>query len=155
MKAIFPGSFDPPHLGHIDVIRRAAACAEHLIVAVAVNPDKKQFLTTEARVKLLRAECAKFKNVSVASYKGQTAAFARTMGAKALVRGIRGWADLEAERGMSEVNRTSGGIETMFLFTGASFSHVSSDLVRKALAAGMPLDDLVPAGVREALRKKK
>lgn len=155
MKAVFPGSFDPPHLGHIDVIRRAASVAEQVIVGVAVNPDKTAFLPVAKRVELLRAECAPFRNVTVASYEGQTADFAKSQQANALVRGIRGWADLEAERGMAEVNRTSGGIDTLFFFTGASFAHISSDLVRKALAAEIPLDALVPPGVLAALRKKK
>src|SRR4051812_23679187 len=105
MRALYPGSFDPPHLGHLDLIERVAHLVDHLVVAVAVNPDKKPFLALERRVELLRSLCNGLGNVVVDSYRGQTLAFAKRRSANVLVRGIRNGADLEVERGMSTVHR--------------------------------------------------
>jgi len=143
MIALYPGSFDPPHRGHLDLIGRAAGLCQHLVVGIALNPDKRPFATVERRLAWLRADCAAWSNVEVASYAGATVAFARSRGCGVLVRGLRHGVDLEAERGQAAVNREPGGLDTLFLITSSACCHISSDLVRKALAAGLPITGLV------------
>lgn len=152
MIALFPGSFDPPHRGHLDLIQRAAGLAERLVVAVAVNPDKRPFLPSATRVALLRAALTGFANVTVESYTGGTAAFAAARGARVLVRGVRGAADLEFERGMATVHRDAAGLETILLPGSGATGHLSSSLVRDAARAGLPLDSLLTPAVAAAVR---
>ena len=152
MRLLFPGSFDPPHLGHVELIRRAAALADELLVAIAVNPAKQPFLPIERRLALLREVLAGIPRVDVVSYEGQTAAFARARGCAGLVRGIRDGADLGYEHGIATVNREAGGVDTLFLLPAPAVSHLSSALVRTAAAAGMPIGGLVPPAVAAALR---
>ena len=150
MKALYPGSFDPPHFGHLDLIRRAAAQADELVVGVAVNPDKKPLLSGEQRVALLATACVGLINVRVVVYSGTTVVFARSQGVNVLVRGLRNGTDLDAEAGLAEVNRANG-FDSLFLLSAAPFSHLSSRLVKQVAAAGLPLDTLVPAAVTTAL----
>ncbi|MBA3686125.1 MAG: pantetheine-phosphate adenylyltransferase [Planctomycetes bacterium] len=154
MIALYPGSFDPPHLGHLDIIRRAAAIAERLIVAVAVNPDKSLFLSIDQRVSLLRDLTAGLANVEVDRYLGATVAYAARRRIGVLIRGVRSGQDLEQERALAIVNRTLGGLETVLLPAAAETVHLSGRLVREALAAGLPVDALVPAPVAAALRAR-
>ncbi len=151
MIALFPGSFDPPHRGHLDLIQRAARLAKRLVVAVAVNAAKRPFLPSEQRVALLREACAHLDNVSVASYTGGTAAFAATQGATVLVRGVRGAADLDFERGMAAVHRAAAGLETVLLAGDGATGHLSSSLVREAARAGLALDTMLTPAVAAAV----
>ncbi len=153
MHVLFPGSFDPPHLGHADLIARSARLFTRLTVAIATNPDKKSFLPLARRLDLLRALAAPHANVDIASYDGATAAFARARGCVALLRGLRDGRDLTYEAGMAAVNREAGGVDTVFLVTAPAVSHLSSQLVRSAIAAGMPVDALVPPAVAAALNR--
>jgi len=152
MIALFPGSFDPPHRGHLDLIRRAARLADRLVVGVAVNPTKQPFLSSDQRVALLRGECAGLANVAILSYSGGTAAFAAAQGATVLVRGVRGAADLDAERAMAAVHRDAAGIETVLLAADGACGHLSSSLVREAARAGLALDALLTPAVAAAVR---
>ncbi len=149
MHLLFPGSFDPPHLGHLDLIRRAAALGR-LTVAVAVHPDKSGLLPVPQRVALLRELTADLPGVEVASYTGATVTFARSIGATVLMRGLRHGQDLEAERPLAVINR-GFGFDTLFLCTDPAFLHVSSSTVRAARSAGLSIDGLVPPAVRAAL----
>jgi pantetheine-phosphate adenylyltransferase len=153
MIALLAGTFDPPHHGHFDVIRRAAGLFERLIVAIAVNPEKKPLLPLQTRMELIAAECSGIANVTVDSYSGQSVAFARARGAGVLVRGLRNAADLEYERGLSTVNREAGAIDTVFLICSGAYSHLSSHLVRQAAGAGLPLESMLGARALAALRK--
>jgi pantetheine-phosphate adenylyltransferase len=153
MRALFPGSFDPPHLGHLDLIRRAAALFGDLVVAVAGNPDKQAFLAVEERLALLRADCADLAGVRCALYQGATTAFAAANGCGVLVRGLRNANDLEAEQAMAEINR-GNGLDTLLLPAQSRHLHLSSRLVRQVLQAGLPLDGLVSAGVAAALARR-
>lgn len=146
MKALYPGSFDPPHLGHLDLIRRAAAQVDHLVVGVALNPDKQSMLSAEQRVALLTTLARDLKNVTAIAYAGATVAFAKAQGCTALVRGLRNAADLDAEFGMAQVNRANG-LDTLFLVADAAHQHLSSRLVKLVANAGLPLDALVPPAV--------
>ncbi len=150
MKALFPGSFDPPHLGHIDALRRAAIMADDLVVGVAVNPAKQPLLPVEVRVALLQALLADLPHVRVVAYVGATAHFARKENVAVLLRGIRLGQEFENERAMTEVHRGLG-LVTMFVPTAPALMHISSSAVRLTLAAGLPLDGLVPPSVAAAL----
>ncbi len=151
MRLLYPGSFDPLHLGHLDLIRRGAALADELVVAVGVNPDKRPLLPAERRVSLLREETTTLRGVTVASYDGATIAYARTIGAHALLRGVRNTGDLELEETMAAIHRANG-METIFLMTDGALAHVSGRAVRLALSAGLPLDGMVPRAVALALQ---
>src|SRR6185436_9510574 len=146
MKALYPGSFDPPHLGHIDLIRRAAAQVDHLVVGVALNPDKQPMLSAEQRIALLTTLARDLKNVTAITYAGATVTFAKAQKCTVLVRGLRNAADLDAEFGMAQVNRANG-LDTLFLVADAAQQHLSSRLVKLVGAAGLPLDALVPPAV--------
>lgn len=148
---LFAGSFDPPHLGHLDLIRRAAGLCDRLIVAVADNPEKRGGAAAP-RIDLLRTACAGLANVEVTAFGGATVAYARSRGCCALLRGLRNGADLEHERGMAEVNRRFG-LDTVLLATSSATSHLSSRLVRAVAAAGLPVSGLVPPAVARALRR--
>ena len=152
MKALYPGSFDPPHLGHLELIRRAAVLVDELVVGIAVNPDKAPYLPIEQRLALLRADCAELRNVSVVSYQGATVQAARALGAGALLRGLRNANDLEAEQAMAMVNRANG-FETLLLLSSSEHLHISSRLVRLTADAGLDLAGLVGPRVAAALRR--
>src|SRR4051812_36566874 len=102
MNLLFPGSFDPPHRGHFELIRRAAALCELLVVGVTANADKQHCLSPERRVALLSAECAGLANVQVTAYRGATIAYAKERGLDAIVRGLRNANDLELEQAMAQ-----------------------------------------------------
>lgn len=153
MKALYPGSFDPPHLGHLDLIRRAAAQVDHLVVGVALNPDKQPLLSAERRVGLLTELSRELGNVSAIAYAGATVTFAKAQGCTVLVRGLRNAADLDAEFGMAQVNRANG-LDTLFLVSDAAHQHLSSRLVKLVANAGLPLDALVPRAVLAALTSR-
>jgi pantetheine-phosphate adenylyltransferase len=151
MHVLFPGSFDPPHLGHFDLVVRAAGLFERVTVGLGGNPEKKAFMPVERRLALLRSMVAGLGNVEVLAYEGQTAAFALKLGCQALLRGVRDGADLAYEHGMAAVNRDSGRIDTVFLLPAPAVSHISAALVRTALGAGLRVDNLLHPAVAAAL----
>jgi len=150
MKAIYAGSFDPPTLGHRDLVARAAAVVGELVVAIGEHPDKRTFVPLARRVELLRTDCAGLGRIEVATFAGATVAFAKECGADVLIRGLRSTDDLERERAMAAVNRRHG-FETLFLSASTPYLDLSSSLVRQVLAAGLPLDDLVSPAVAACL----
>lgn len=152
IAALYAGSFDPPTLGHIDIILRAADACERLVVGVGRNPAKRPFIDVDERIELIRAECTDqgLSNVTVESFDGATVDFARQHDIHLLVRGLRGFADLERERGLAEINRVNG-FETMYLLARSHHTHISSSLVREVINANLSLDELVPARVAAAL----
>ena len=152
MKAFYPGSFDPPHLGHIDVIKRAAKVCDQLVVGVGGNPEKKPFLPAMTRCELIRAECAGLRNVEVVQYSGATVHWAKSNGVTCLVRGLRSAGDLEAEAPMATVNRANG-FETVFLVCDPALAHVSSGMIRQVMAAGLGTEGLIPGRVHDAIRR--
>lgn len=152
MKALYAGSFDPPHLGHIDIIRRAARVCDHLVVGIAGNPEKKPYLPAMARAEVIHAECAALANVDVVQYTGATVAWARANGMQALVRGLRTASDLENEAPMAAVNRANG-FETLFLLCDPALAHVSSRMLRQVMAAGLSTDGMLPQRALDAIRR--
>jgi pantetheine-phosphate adenylyltransferase len=147
--AFYAGSFDPVTLGHVDVIVRALALFDELVVAIGHNPAKQGRFPVQERVALLRA-AAPVSRVEV--FQGLAIDAAQKAGATVMVRGIRGPADLDLEMRNAVANREMSGMETIFLPTDPRFAHVSSSLVREIYAAGGDVRRYVPEGVWEALR---
>lgn len=149
---LYAGSFDPPTLGHLDIIQRSAAQLDKLIVGIGINPNKKAFLPNEERAALLVSDCKEqgITNVVVTPFTGATVDFAKEMNVSVLIRGLRGEGDIPLERGMAEVNRTNG-FDTLFLLARSTHSHLSSQLVREVVAAGLSTDELVSARVAASL----
>jgi len=154
-KAIYPGSFDPITLGHLDIIRRIQPLFEELTVVVA-NSQRKQYLfSLEERVNLIRENLSGLKNVKIEKSEGLIVDFAQKIGARVIVRGLRAVSDFEYETAMANMNRRlNDGIETMIVFTRPEYSFVASNMVKEIAHHGGNLADLVPANVIHALRGK-
>ena len=142
---VYAGSFDPVTRGHMDVILRASALFDRVIVAVAVNVNKQGWLSSDQRLELLKSACEGIGNVSVDSFSGLTAEYAASVGACALIRGLRGSADCESEQALSELNRViAPELETVFFLSRPELRMVSSSAVREMAAFGGPWAALVP-----------
>jgi len=152
--ALFPGSFDPVTLGHLDVIERAARLFERLTVAIAQHPTKRDLLPLERRVDLLRAQTAHLGNVSVAVLGGLVVDGCRQLGARIIVRGIRNATDFEYEAQMARSNQAMAPhVDTVFIASDAEHVHISSTLVRQVAQLRGPLELFVPPPVAAALRE--
>jgi pantetheine-phosphate adenylyltransferase len=156
--AIFPGQFDPITNGHLDVIRRGVGLFDELIVAVGINPDKREFFTTAERVAMIQSLVAETAGVRVEQYTGLTVDFARSAKATVILRGIRDVLDLRYEFQLAMANRVVGSIETVFIMTGDQYALTSSSLIRQVVALGgdvRSLSGLLPAVVVQKLREKQ
>lgn len=154
-SAVYTGTFDPVHRGHLDVIRRGSRLYDRLIVGVGINPDKTTFFDIDERVELLRAVAAEFPNVEVTKFEGLAVRFVRGANARVMVRGLRTLSDMEYEFTMSLMNAAlDAEIETVFLMAKEEFSHVSSSLLRQIAVLGGELGKFLPDAVREALVAK-
>lgn len=154
-RAIYPGSFDPPHNGHIDVLRRAAHLFDEVIVAVAYNERKSAFFTPEERVAMLAESTRDLPNVRARSFHGLLVELAREQGAIALVRGLRAVSDFEFELQMSLMNRKlMPTLETVFLTPIEQSTYLSSRIVKEIALLGGAVDEFVPPCVAAALRAK-
>ena len=153
-RAVCPGSFDPVTNGHLDIIRRAAAIFDELIVATGTNPSKSRLFEPEERLEMLREVCADLPNVTVMGFTGLIVDFCREIGADAIVKGLRGGNDYEYELPMAQMNSHLTGVETVFVPTAASLGYVSSSLVKEVASLGGDVSGLVPATVLERLDAK-
>jgi pantetheine-phosphate adenylyltransferase len=154
-RAIYPGSFDPVTYGHLDLIKRAAALFEEVIVAVAHNPHKKPLFNVKERLDLLKEALVDMPAVRVDDFDGLVVEYARRHKAKVLIRGLRMLSDFEYEFQMALTNRKiAPDIETIFLMPQESYSYISSRLLREAAALGADLSAFVPDFVQAALKKK-
>jgi pantetheine-phosphate adenylyltransferase len=152
--AIYPGSFDPPTLGHLDVIERASRMFDRLIVAVGVNSSKRPLLNTELRLEALKLATAKIENVEIDSFSGLLVEYASSKGAKSIVRGLRATADFEYEFQMAMVNRRlSDEVDTVFLMTKWEHSYLSSSIVREVAHLGGDFSGMVPPEVADVMRR--
>ena len=152
--AIYPGSFDPVTNGHIDIMERALACFDRLVVAVADNPRKKPLFSVEER-RLMIADAVPSPRLEVDSFSGLLIDYVQRRGAKVVVRGLRALADFEFEFQLTHMNRRlAPDVETLFMMTGARDFFVSSSLVKEVASLGGDVSNLVPEGVREALAGK-
>lgn len=153
--AVCPGSFDPPTLGHLDVIARASRLYDHLVIAVGTNPSKRHMFTLEERMDMLRACCGDLSNVSVQSFDGLLVEFALKHGAHAIVKGLRAVSDFEYEFQMAVANRMlDKTVETVFLMTSQEYAYLSSSIVKEIGGMGGDVSGLVPASVRAKLLER-
>jgi len=157
--AVCPGSFDPITLGHLDIVRRARRMFDVVVVGVARNASKNALLAPQERVDLARAALAadpETADVRVEVVPGLLVDFCREVGAVAVVKGLRGGADFDAELPMALMNRhltgSETGVETVFVPGAQRYAHVASSLVKDVARYGGPIDDLVPPGVADAVR---
>ncbi|MGO3209832.1 pantetheine-phosphate adenylyltransferase [Brachybacterium sp. AOP42-C2-15] len=153
---VLPGSFDPFTLGHLDLTRRTAALGHHVIIAVSHNPSKQGTLDLEARKSAITQtleESDLSRDVEVRTLPmGLLVDFCRELGAGAVVRGLRSQLDLAYEEPMARMNHHLAGVDTLFLLTDATLSHISSSLVREVHALGGDVSDMLPAPSMDALR---
>jgi len=154
--AIYPGTFDPIHLGHVDIATRAANIFDELVVAVYDRPAKSLLFTVEERVELARQALAGLPNVHVARYGGLTVEFARQVGAQAIVRGLRVISDFELEYQMALTNRQlAPEIEFVCLMTRQAHAFLSSSIVKEIALLGGNVGEMVPSHVVAALEAKR
>jgi pantetheine-phosphate adenylyltransferase len=153
--AIYPGSFDPVTNGHLDLIERGSKIFGSLLVAVLRNQDKAPLFTLTERVEMMREATAEYPNVEVDAFDGLLVEYARRVGARILLRGIRAVSDYEFELQMAMMNRKlEPGLETVFMLPAEAYSYLSSRLVREIAQLGGPVTGLVPAAVELRLRSK-
>ena len=153
MKAIYAGSFNPPTLGHLDILIRAAGLYDSLLVAVMVQPEKKALFPMEERVGMLRKITRALPNVSVIGDTGLLVDLAHRTGAGVLVRGVRGCEDLNYELTMAHANRTIGKLETVFIGCDPKYSLLSSSIVRECAAYGADLSGMVPEEIIDDIKR--
>src|SRR6266404_6709409 len=155
IKAIYPGSFDPPTNGHLDLIERGSKIFDELVVAILRNPDKDPLFSLGERRRMLEALTAEFHNVRVDVFDGLTVDYAAKMKASAVLRGIRALSDYEYELQMALMNRKlQPNLETVFMMPAEQYSYLSSRLVREVAKLGGSIADLVPEMVEQRLREK-
>src|SRR4051795_10928766 len=154
--AIYPGSFDPITLGHVDLAKRAARLFDQVIVAVYSRSDKPGALfSVDERVEMASQALAQVKNITVESFSGLTVDYARACKANTIVRGLRAVSDFEYEFKLAHMNaHLAPEIEVVCLMTSSRHSFISSSLIREVASLGGDIDGLVPATVRDALRAK-
>ncbi len=153
--AVYTGTFDPIHVGHLDVIGRGSKLFRQLIVGVGTNPDKAPYFTADERVQLVQQVIAPYSNVSVQPFEGLAVTFVREVGARVMLRGLRTTSDMENEFTMSLMNlNLDPGIETVFLMATEPYAHVSSSLLRQIGAFGGDLTKFLHPVVKEALEKR-
>jgi pantetheine-phosphate adenylyltransferase len=153
--AIYPGSFDPPTNGHLDLIHRGAKIFDELVVAVLRNSEKTPLFSVEERTEMLRECTQQWSNVSVESFDGLLVDYAQNRGAQAVLRGIRAVSDYEYELQMAWMNRKlDSSLETVFMMPAEAYSYLSSRLVREIASLGGALADMIPASVEARLRTR-
>lgn len=150
--AVCPGSFDPVTLGHLDIIERARALFDEVVVGVAKNAAKNALLDLDTRRTLVADAVATIPGVTVAVVPGLLAGFCREIGAVAVVKGLRGGADFDAEHPMALMNRHLTGVETVFVVGEPRLAHIASSMVKDVARHGGEIADLVPPGVEAAVR---
>ncbi len=155
MIAVYPGSFDPVTLGHIDIIERGAKLFERVIVAVLSNPSKQSLFTIDERMEQIEKCTQHIKNIKVDSFIGLTVEYAKLHQAGVLLRGLRVLSDFEKELQMAHTNKTlNHEIETVFLATTKEYSFLSSSIVKEIAHFGGSIDHLVSANVAKDMYQK-
>jgi pantetheine-phosphate adenylyltransferase len=154
VTALCPGTFDPVTNGHVDIIERAGQQFDRVVVAVMENPGKDPLFGVEERVAMLEQATAGLDGVEVEAFSGLLVEYARRVGARVIVKGLRAVTDFEYEIQMAQMNQRLGGVETFFMTTAPTWSYLSSSLVREVAGFGGDVRGLVPPMVVERLRDK-
>lgn len=147
--AVFPGSFDPITLGHVDIIERGLPLFDKIILAIGVNADKKYMFSLEDRVRFLEETFATEPKIGVMTYKGMTVDFCKQQNAGFILRGLRNSTDFDFEKVIGQTNYKMSGIETLFFITSSGKSHISSTVVRDVIRNGGDYEFMVPQAVRK------
>ena len=152
---IYPGSFDPFTLGHLNIIERASRVFDKVVVSVAHNVSKKTIFTIEERVELINGIFSDNSNIEVDSFEGLLVEYAKKVGTNSVLRGMRSVSDFEYEMQMAHANKTlSSDIETVFMVTDSNYSHISSSLIKEIITLGGSAEHLVPKIVEQKLKEK-
>jgi pantetheine-phosphate adenylyltransferase len=146
-RAVCPGSFDPVTNGHIDIVSRASALFDEVVVAVLVNKNKKSLFTVEERMDMLRDVCGEFPNVEVDAFHGLLVNFCRDRDIIAIVKGLRAVSDFDYELQMAQMNSSLAPVETVFVPTSPAYSFLASSLVKEVATYGGDVSGLVPERV--------
>ena len=153
--AVYPGSFDPITMGHVDIIQRGSRLFDRIVVAVLINADKSPLFTVGERVEIARDVFRDRTNVEVDTFDGLLVDYARRRDAKVIVRGLRAVSDFEYEMQMALMNRRlSPDVETVFMMPAETYTYVSSRLVKEVVALGGSVKGIVPDIVERRLREK-
>ena len=147
-RAVFPGSFDPITVGHVDIIKRSIPLFDEIVIGVGTNSEKKHMFPPKKRMTFIEETFAEQKSISVTQYEGLTIEFCKKIQADFIIRGLRNPADFEFEKAIAHTNRKLSGIETIFLLTSAKTSFISSSIVREIISNKGDYTQLVPATVR-------
>jgi pantetheine-phosphate adenylyltransferase len=147
-KAVFPGSFDPITLGHLDIIKRSIPLFDEIVIAIGVNAEKKYMFSLEERKAFIEETFKEEEKISVITYEGLTIDLCKKIKAHFILRGLRNPADFEFEKAIAHTNRKLSKIETVFLLTAASTSFISSSIVRDVIRNGGDYKILVPEAVK-------
>lgn len=148
---IFPGTFDPPTFGHLDIIRKAKKICDHLIVAIAVKPEKNSTFSVEEKMLMMKKIAP---DVQIEAYRGLIVDFAKEKKAEFLIRGLRSASEFDLEHQMALANKRIGSIETVFLIADDRHAQISSTLIREIAYFHGPLHDFVPVEIESMIRKK-
>jgi len=154
-RAIYPGSFDPITMGHLDIIERSARLFDEVVVALLINADKQPMFTLQERVEMIR-EVVPWSNVKVDTFGGLLVYYALEQRAQVIVRGIRAVSDYEYELQMALMNRRlAPGIETVFMMAAEAYSYLSSRLIKEVFSLGGSIRGLVPDAVERRMSERK
>jgi pantetheine-phosphate adenylyltransferase len=154
VAAVVPGSFDPITMGHLDIIERASARFDRVVVAVLENLRKQALFSVDERLELIGGVTAHLDNVELDRFQGLLVDFCHDRGVGIICKGLRAVSDFEYELQMAQMNRRIGSVETVFMSTSPEHSYLSSSLVKEVARFGGPLDGTVPPSVAEALRDR-
>lgn len=146
--ALFAGSFDPFTKGHHDLVVRSMDLFDQIVIGIGIHAGKQSFFTPEQRLKQISSLFPNHPKVTVQTYLGLTADFAKKVGATILVRGVRSATDFEYERSIAEVNKRLGNLETVLLLCKPAFAHISSSVVRDLLSWNQDISDYLPEGMQ-------
>ena len=154
VSAVCPGSFDPMHNGHLDVVERAAARFDRVVVAVLVNQNKKGLFDIDQRIDLIRRTTAHLHNVEVDSFEGLLVDFCHAHGIDLICKGLRAVSDFEYELKMAQMNERIGDVETVFMSTSPEWSYLSSSLIKEVARLDGRIEGTVPPLVEDAIRTR-